>query len=142
MSSTFSCTSITNIIFYYTRLFVTFFLFRTRPVLVIPEIRPFVTRFSHIGLNAIHEGWRVPAALVLVIVQFAKCTPPHPAARYIEIIVIIFFDFSHGKCARGKRIRLRCADVVRNCVSTSVKLARLLLVGCLVFSRSNESRGG
>jgi len=35
--------------------------------------------------------------------------PVAPHARYIEVIVIIFFDFSHVKFVRAKQIRLRCA---------------------------------
>ena len=75
-----SPTDITNIIFM--KLLITFFLFRTRPVLVIPKsIRD--AFFPYWVINAIHEGWRVPVFLVLVIVQFAKCAP---SRRMLDIL--------------------------------------------------------
>lgn len=118
-----------------------FFLFRTRPVLVI-QPRPFVTRFSRIGLNAIHEGWRVPAPLVLVIVQFAKCAPP-PApvrarlAQHIEVIAIISLDFSHGNIVPGEfgQCARRSPIVALNCAS--VKFTHVASRRCL-FSRTKR----
>lgn len=65
--------------------------------------RPFVTRFSRIGLNAIHEGLAcMPAPLVLVIVQFAKCAPPR-ALAYRGNRNYFFRFFFHGKCTRAKQ---------------------------------------
>lgn len=59
----------------------------------------FVTRFSRIGLNAIHEGWRVPDASraryrSVREMCFAAEPPERARGVYIEVIVIISFDFS------------------------------------------------
>lgn len=80
------------------KLFITFFLFRTRPVLVIlKSIRDAL--FPYWVINAIHEGWRVQVPLVLVIVQFAKCAPSRrPVYRGNRNYFLRFF--SRRMCAR------------------------------------------
>lgn len=63
--------------------------------------RPFVTRFSRIGLNAIHEGWRVCRRLSCSLSSSSR-NVPRRVLSHIEVIVIISFDFFHGKPARNK----------------------------------------
>lgn len=138
-----SPTDITNITFYdVCNPLVTFFLSRTRSILIIPEtirdaLFPYwVKRDSRrvACAGASRARYRPVREMCLVA----------PPARYIEVIVIIFFDFSHGKC-NGRKTNSVCdasdGDVARNCVSPSVKLTRLLPVDRLVFSCWIESRG-
>lgn len=99
-----------------------------------------MTRFSRIGLNAIHEGWRVLAPLVLVIVQFAKYVPPrrmpHTYRGNRNYFLRFFFLFTTNV---HKTNSVASDEVARNCVFDIKLVARLFLVGLPRFL-SNGSR--
>lgn len=120
---------------------VTFFLFRIRPALVIPEtIR-----------DALFPYWvkcdsrRVACAgasraRYRPVREMCSVAPP---ARYIEVIVIIFFDFSHGKRTGAKQIRSAMRPTVMPTSRVIVFRRRSNWLACFpsIFSRLNESRG-